>query len=287
MSRFTEFSRQFGLGLRGVAGNMWGVSGIMLDLQVRSFVEDRRLIDKPMVRRATSLVISRGTEIEDPPLVLFGPSIGLTNYPGVGSVFDAMSLIVERLSGKGPLRVKILSRFLRMNPIKAGFVGEAMLPLGKDPVTGRYTLTREDHRVIKEHLALGGVLIATATGRAGRENQYGLGVADVRTGLWRVAQQHGDIPVVPIGLVTSEDNMEGPIRQIRFGQPIFPFSVEQVGRGERNKEYLRWQAMVGLASIAQLLPIEQRGDCEFPRTMINDYQARINDLVYGQRTRAY
>jgi len=213
------------------------------------------------VRQVVNLAI-RGIEVEPIPSWLDEGcrAILVSNYPSVSNTLRAVIKVGCLLPGEKP-RLKAIARpevVTEANSLlKALGIEKFVFPVQKNE-DGVYRL---DRKVFKEILAYldgpGYVLWLSITGRT---RGGGLLEEDLRTGaaLFSVKKR---IPVVPMGVVTREKRGKLKVVRVRFGEPINPPEVDELGDSERA-DFLIDFSKLTMCQIAKLLPPGQRGDFE-------------------------
>jgi 1-acyl-sn-glycerol-3-phosphate acyltransferase len=153
---------------------------------------------------------------------------------------------------------------------KALGVGQFVFPVHKDQA-GAYRL---EGRLVKDILRWldgpGNVLWLSITGRT-RGN--GLLEGDLRTGAALFSLKKG-VPLVPMGLVTSEKKGKPRVIGVRFGEPIRPPSASELDDFQRT-DYLIDLTKLAMCEVARLLPPGQRGDFEDAEAKLEETNRRL------------
>jgi len=218
----------------------------------------------------------RGIEIEPMPLSLGEEkrAILISNYPSVSQTLRAVMKVGCRLPGREGLRIGGISRqevVEKANPsLRVLGATKFLSPAAKDQA-GAYRLEPKTTKRILRHLdEPGGVLWLSITGRTG---DNGLLERDLRTGAAMFAERK-QVPMVPMGLITKENEKGMRISGVRFGEPITPpetSGLDDSGRADC------WLDHVSLAAsmIAELLPPGQRGDFEDAEERLKEIRSRL------------
>lgn len=244
------------------------------DFRLRSW----RLLDRSRwVRKVTDRAI-RGIEVEPIPACLGKGerAILVSNYPSVSQTIRAVMKVGCRLPGKG-FRVKAIGRKKVVTGanvlLKALGVDQHIFPALKDQ-SGKFVLEPDTLKKTLAHLdGQGNVLWLSVTGNT-RAN--GLLERDLRTGaaLFSLKKK---ITIVPMGLVTKEKEGKPEIVRIRFGEPIHPPEVEEMGEFERS-DFLLDISRLMMCQTAALLPPGQRGDFEDVEEKLREVKERLDLL---------
>jgi hypothetical protein len=187
-------------------------------------------------------------------------AILVSNYPSVPQTLRAVLKIVCRLPGERS-RLKGIGRpevVTQANPLlKALGIEKLVFQVHKDE-NGAYRL---HGAAVKEVLAYldgpGHVLWSSMTGRT-RGN--GLLEGDLRTGAALFSVKKG-VPLVPMALVTVGEKAKLRVVRVRFGDPIDPPLLGEIGDFEKA-DFLVDLSKLALCELAKLLPPGQRGDFE-------------------------
>jgi hypothetical protein len=242
-----------------------------LDTRLRSLA----LLDRSRwVRRIVDLAL-RGIEVEPIPPYLDEEhqAILVSNYPSVAQTLRAVLKVGCRLPGEG-FRLKGIGRpevATRANFIlKALGIHRLLFPVRKDE-NGTFTMSR---KVVQKVLAYldgpGRVLWISITGRT-RGN--GLLEGDLRAGTVLFALKKG-VPLVPMGIVTREHKGKPRAARVRFGEPIHPPRIDEMGDFEKTDFLIDFSKLL-MCSIAELLPSGQRGDFEHTDDMLAETKRRL------------
>jgi len=138
----------------------------------------------------------------------------------------------------------------KSNPLVGGFIQSLILPAIKDE-EGKYSLAPKQAAKALKHIEEGCLLWLSPTGST---EDNGLRLEDLRLGAVTFAQR-AEAPIIPMGLITDE---AGRITKIVFGDAIKLLPTAGVNPFELE-EYLYVSSVLVLASIAVLLPADQRG----------------------------
>ncbi len=215
-------------------------------------------------RRARKLVdlAIRGIDVERIPPSLNEPhrAILVSNYPSIPQTLRAILKVGCRLPGER-FRVKGIGRseFVTQATwlLRALGVDRLVFPVRKDEA-GAYRLHKQ---VVKDVLAFldvpGHVLWMSITGTT-RGN--GLLEGDLRVGAALFSLKKA-VPIVPMGVVTKDQDGKSRAVNVRFGEPIEPPETTQMDEFEKS-DLLIDLSKFALCQIARLLPPGQRGDFE-------------------------
>lgn len=193
-----------------------------------------------------------GIEIGQIPDSLKGAAVLVSNYPSVKEALNAVLKVACTLPGKG-LRLRAIARGSILTESKSylgGFLAAGVYPAEK--IDGIYRLSNVYIKKALDHLRSGGVLWLSPTGDT---EGNGLLIKDLRYGAVDMALRCR-VPIVPMGLETN--NQEKVVR-VRFGEEIKLPSEEKINAFDRNR-HVHLLSVLVLAKIAQMLPVEQRGD---------------------------
>jgi len=266
--------------MRGVPGLVQAASSVWEKVlqRVDARLYSLRLLDRSRwVRKMTDMAIM-GIEVEPIPAYLGdGKSVILvSNYPSVSQTLRAVIKVGCRLPGQ-ELRLKAIARkevAVGANVLlKALGVDQHIFPALKDQ-SGKYVLEPDTLKKVLTHLdGQGNVLWLSITGNT-RGN--GLLERDLRTGaaLFSLKKK---IPIVPMGLVTTERGGEIRIVSIRFGEPIDPPEVGKLSEFEMGDFWVDISRLI-MCQIAALLPPGQRGDFEDVEKKVREAKERLNLL---------
>jgi len=254
--------------------NVSGKISQRIDAALRSW----RLLERGRwFRKMTGMAIA-GIEVEPPPACLGDGkrAILVSNYPSVSQALRAVIKVACCLPGE-KIRLKAISRkevIAEANVLlKALGVEWRIFPAQKDQ-SGKYTLETEALKKILAHLSgHGNVLWLSITGNT-RGN--GLLERDVRTGAALFSLKK-NIPIVPMGMVTKEKKGKIQIVRIRFGEPIYPPEVSELGEFEMGDLLLDISRLI-MCQVAALLPPGQRGDFEDVEEKLRDVKERLDLL---------
>lgn len=245
-----------------------------VDARVRSL----RLLERTRWARKMLDVAIRGIEVEPIPACLGDgeSAILVSNYPSVSQTLMAVMKVGCRLPGQ-ELRLKAIARkevAAGANVLlKALGVDQHIFSALKDQ-SGKYVLEPDTLKKVLTHLnGQGNVLWLSITGNT-RGN--GLLERDLRTGaaLFSLKKK---IPIVPMGLVTTERGREVRIVRVRFGEPINPPEVGKLSEFEMGDFWVDISRLI-MCQIAALLPPGQRGDFEDVEKKVREAQERLNLL---------
>ena len=242
-----------------------------LDTGLRSLA----LLDRSRrIRRIVDLALT-GIDVEPIPPYLSEEykAILVSNYPSVPQTLRAVMKVLCRLPGEKP-RLKAIGRpevVTRANfLLKVLGVHKFVFPVHKDEA-GAFRLYR---KILQEILAYldepGRILWISITGRT-RGN--GLLEGDLRAGTVLFSLKKG-IPVVPMGIVTKEHKGKPKVVGVRFGEPINPPGIEEMGDFERADFLIDFSKLV-MCHIARLLPSGQRGDFENANDILAETERRL------------
>jgi hypothetical protein len=226
------------------------------------------------VRQLVDLAI-RGVDVEPIPSHLDAAhrAILVSNYPSVSLSLRAVIKVGCRLSRERP-RLRAIARpevVTKANwLLRALGIDRFVYPVEKDQA-GVYRLHSKLVRQVLVYLdSPGNVLWLSLTGRT-RGN--GLLEGDLRTGAALMSTRKG-IPLVPMGLVTTERKGRLRVVKVRFGEPIYAPEVAEMGDFERA-DLLVDLSKLAMCHIARLLPAGQRGDFEDVEAKLAETQARL------------
>jgi len=248
-----------------------GGIGQRMDFTLRRF----NLLERSAtVKRLVELSI-RGVDVEPIPLCL-GESkraVLVSNYPAVYPTLRALIKVGARFPGRG-YRLKGIGRpevIAEANTIlKVLGVDSVIFPVYKDEA-GAYRMQK---KVIQDVVAYlrgeGNVLWVSITGTT-RGN--GLLEGDLRTGAALFSTGNG-VPIVPMGLVTREHKDTLRVVKVRFGEPIDPSPMKEIGDFERT-DFLIDLSRLALCRVARLLPPGQRGDFEQVEEKLQEAESRL------------
>ena len=229
------------------------------------------------VRKMTDVAIM-GIEVEPLPSCLGEGkrAILVSNYPSVSQTMRAVIKVGCRLPGQR-FRVKAIGRKTVVAGanalLKVLGVDQHIFPALKDQ-SGKYTLEPDTLKRILAHLdGQGNVLWLSITGNT-RGN--GLLERDLRTGAALFSLKK-NIPIVPMGMVTEEKKGKIQIARVRFGEPIYPPEVSELGEFERSDLLVDISRLI-MCQIAALLPPGQRGDFEDVEEKLIEVKERLNLL---------
>ncbi len=266
--------------MSGVPGLVQAASSVLekVSQRVDARLRSLRLLQRSIQARRMLDVAIRGIEVEPIPAYLGnGKSVILvSNYPSVSQTLMAVMKVGCRLPGR-EIRIKAIAR----KEVAAGSnvllkvlgVDQQIFPALKDE-SGKYTLAPETLKKIMAHLnGPGNVLWLSITGNT-RGN--GLLERDLRTGaaLFSLKKK---IPIVPMGLVTTERGGKTRIVRIRFGEPINPPEVGKLSEFEMGDFWVDISRLI-MCQIATLLPSGQRGDFEDVEKKEREAKERLNLL---------
>jgi len=236
------------------------------------------------VQRMVDLAIG-GIEVEPMPPCLDAAhrAILVSNYPSVSQTLRAVLKVGCRLPGaefrlKGIGRPEVVTHASSL--LKALGIANVVFPVHKDEAAA-YRLHR---KVVQEVLAFldgpGHVLWMSITGRT-RGN--GLSEGDLRSGAALFCLNKG-VPLVPMGLVTREQEGRFKVVKVRFGEPINPPEVGEMGDFEKS-DFLIDFSKLALCQTAKLLPPGQRGDFENFEEKLEETERRLRMHQLGDRRR--
>jgi len=266
--------------VREVRSLFRGTSGILGGIRQKfdDWVCSLRLLDRTRWARKILDMSIRGIEIEPIPACLSDSqrAIIVSNYPSVPQTLMAIMKAGSRLPGE-ELRLKAIARkeiVTQANVLlKALGVHRYILPALKDS-SGKYALEPGTLKEVLTHLdGRGNVLWLSITGKT-RGN--GLLERDLRTGAALFAVKK-NIPIVPMGLVTREEDGRVKVVKVRFGEPIYPPKVDKLGEFEMS-DFLVDTSRLIMCHIAALLPPGQRGDFENVEEKLKETKERLNQL---------
>lgn len=226
------------------------------------------------VRRIVDLSI-RGIDVEPiPPHLAEGRrAILVSNYPSVSLSLRAVIKVGCRLSVERP-RIRAIARPEIVT--KAGVlfkvlgVDRFIFPAQKDQA-GVYRLHA---RLVKDVLAyLDGPANVLWLSITGRTRGNGLLEGDLRTGAALLSTKK-KIPLVPMGLVTTETRGKLKVVKVRFGEPIYVPQVAGMGDFEKA-DLLVDLSKLAMCQVARLLPPGQRGDFEDAEEKLAETERRL------------
>ena len=264
--------------MKGTPSFVQAASSILgrIPLRVDAWLRSLSLLDRSrLVRKMTDMAIM-GIEVAPIPACLGDGkrAILVSNYPSVSQTMRAVIKVGCRLPGE-KFRLKAIAR----KEVVAGAnvllralgVDQHMFPALKDP-SGKYVLEPNILKKILTYLeGQGNVLWLSVTGKT-RGN--GLLERDVRTGaaLFSLKKK---IPIVPMGMVTKEKKGKIQIVRVRFGEPIYPPEVSELGEFEMGDLLLDISRLI-MCQIAALLPPGQRGDFEDVEDKLIEIRSRLD-----------
>lgn len=226
------------------------------------------------VKRLVSLAI-RGIRIEPVPSHLDEShrAVLVSNYPAVYPTLHTLIKVGCHLPGEG-FRLKGIGRpevVTQANTLlKVLGIDSLIYRVHKDEA-GAYRLHK---RIVQDILTYlqgrGNVLWLSITGKT-RGN--GLLEGDLRTGAALFSVTKG-VPIVPMGLVTREGRGGLRVVRVRFGEPIEPPQVEDIGDFEKA-DLLIDLTRLALCQVARLLPSGQRGDFEPVEEKLEEAEMRL------------
>ena len=245
-----------------------------LDAGLRSW----RLLDRSRwVRKMTDMAI-RGIEVEPIPACLGEGkrAILVSNYPSVSQTIRAGMKVGCRLPGQR-FRLKAVGRKKAVTGanalLKALGIDQIIFPALKDQ-SGKYVLEPDTLKKILDHLdGQGNVLWLSVTGNT---RGSGLLERDLRTGAAFFSLKK-KIPIVPMGLVTSEKEGKLHVQKVRFGEPINVSEVGSLSEFEKGDFLIDISRLV-MCQIAVLLPSGQRGDFEDVEERLREVKDRLDLL---------
>jgi hypothetical protein len=245
--------------------------GQWMDITLRRF----NLLERSAtVKRLVELGI-RGVEVEPIPPCL-GESeraVLVSNYPAVYPTLRALIKVGARFPGRG-YRLKGIGRpevIAEANTIlKVLGVDSVIFPVYKDEA-GAYRMQKKVIQDVVAYLRGGGNVLWLSITGATRGN--GLLEGDLRTGAALFATGNG-VPMVPMGLVTREHKGRLRVVKVRFGEPIYPPPVRELGDFERT-DFLIDLSRLALCHVARLLPPGQRGDFEQVEEKLQEAESRL------------
>jgi len=256
------------------ASSILGRIPLRVDAGLRSW----KLLDRSRwVRKMTDMAI-RGIEVEPIPACLGEGkrAILVSNYPSVSQTMWAVIKVGCRLPGQR-FRVQAIGR----KKVVAGAnallrvlgVDQHIFPALKDQ-SGKYVLEPDTLKKILAHLdGQGNVLWLSVTGNT---RGSGLLERDLRTGAAFFSLKK-KIPIVPMGLVTNEEEGKLKVQRIRFGEPINVSEVGSLSEFEKG-DFLIDISRLMMCQIAALLPPGQRGDFEDVDDKLREVKERLNLL---------
>ncbi|HDN80628.1 MAG TPA: hypothetical protein ENG33_09220 [Chloroflexi bacterium] len=237
-----------------------------------------RLLERSMLARKMMDVAIMGIKVEPIPNSLDDGkrAILVSNYPSVSQTLKAVIKVGCRLPGEKP-RLKAIARRELVERasvlLKALGVDQYIFPATKNR-SGKYTLEPDTLKKVLAHLdGQGNVLWLSITGKT-RGN--GLLERDLRTGAALFALKK-KIPIVPMGLVTREEEGRVRIVEVRFGEPIEPPEVGKLSDFERSDLLVDISRLI-MCRIAALLPPGQRGDFEDVEDKLEEVRSRLNSI---------
>ncbi len=264
--------------MKKVSSFVQAVSRILgkIPQRVDAGLRSLRLLDRSRLVRKMADVAIMGIEVDPIPACLGeGKSaILVSNYPSVSQTSKATIKVACRLPGQ-KLRLRAIARNEAVTGanvlLRVLGVDQHMFPALKDP-SGKYVLEPNILKKILTYLeGQGNVLWLSVTGKT-RGN--GLLERDVRTGaaLFSLKKK---IPIVPMGMVTKEKKGKIQIVRVRFGEPIYPPEVSELGEFERSDLLVDISRLI-MCQIAALLPPGQRGDFEDVEDKLREVRSRLD-----------